>query len=188
MSRTTCVFLALSILSAYIVLPVQSADDADNSFAIADGKFTMSAPKNWVRKQPSSRIIDHEFSAPKVANDEIDGRFTVTAAIGGIEANVDRWISQFTQPDGGATKEKTKQQDLTVANQKIKVVDISGTYKDQPRGPMGPSVNRENYRMLGAIVATEKSGLIFLKFYGPKSTVEANEKAFMEMLQSLKAK
>ena len=67
----------------------------------------------------------------------------------------------------------------------VHVVDISGNYKDSPRGPMGPTVTREGYRMLSAIVVTEKSGLVFLKFYGPKATVEANEKAFNEMLQSL---
>ncbi|MBM4002961.1 MAG: hypothetical protein FJ295_06675 [Planctomycetes bacterium] len=171
-----------------LVAPRLAADDAEGSaFVIADGKLTMSAPKGWVRKQPSVRIIEHEFAAPKAEGDDADGRFTVMAAGGSIEANIDRWIGQFSQPDGSSTKEKTRQEQLTVGKNKIQVVDISGSYKDQ-RGPMTPAVTREDYRMLGAIISTENSGLIFLKFYGPKKTIAANEKGFQEMLKSIKAK
>lgn len=166
-----------------------SAEDAkDQSFAIASGKMTLTAPKGWSRKQPASRIVEHEFAAPKAGADEIDGRLTVMAAGGSVAANIERWVGQFTQPDGGSTKDKTKTQELMIAKQKVHVVDISGNYKDQARGPMGPSVTREGFRMLAAIIETEKDGLVFLKFYGPKETIELNEKPFMEMLQTLKSK
>lgn len=175
-------------LAAFGTQQLSAEDAKDQSFAIASGKLTLSAPKGWARKQPASRIVEHEFAAPKVDTDEIDGRFTVMAAGGSVAANIDRWVGQFAQPDGGSTKEKTKTQELMIAKNKVHVVDISGNYKDQARGPMGPAVTREGFRMLAAIIETEKDGLVFLKFYGPKKTVDMNEKPFMEMLQTLKAK
>lgn len=168
-----------------ICVSMALAEDKVQTFDFADGKLKMTAPKNWVRKNPSSRIVEHEYAIPKTDDDENDGRFTVMGAGGSIEANIDRWIGQFTQPDGGATKDKTKKEMLKIKDHTVHMVDISGSYKDQARGPMGPTVTREGYRMLAAIVVTEKSGLVFLKFYGPKATVAANEKAFTDMLQSL---
>ena len=182
------VFARSLLLVGFCSLAMASDDGKDQSIALADGKLLLTAPKGWVRKQPSVRIVEHEFAAPKTGDDEIDGRFTVMSAGGSVEANIDRWIGQFTQPDGGSTKEKTKKHELTIEKNKVHVVDITGNYKDQPKGPMGPNVTREGFRMLAAIIETEKSGTIFLKFYGPKATVTANEKPFLEMLQSLKAK
>jgi hypothetical protein len=42
--------------------------------------------------------------------------------------------------------------------------------------------------MLAAIIATEKSGRYFIKLYGTKKTIAANEKAFRAMVQSLDVK
>ena len=173
-----CTFLALGLATL-------NAEEKGQAFDFADGKLKMTAPANWVRKNPTVRIVEHEFSIPKTGDDENDGRFTVMGAGGSIDANIDRWIGQFTQADGSSTKDKTKKDVRKIKEHMVHVVDISGNYKDSPRGPMGPTVTREGYRMLSAIVVTEKSGLVFLKFYGPKATVEANEKAFNEMLQSL---
>ena len=111
---------------------------------------------------------------------------TYTGAGGSVENNVSRWIGQFD----GVTKEKAKRQETKIAGQKVYLVDISGTYKDSPGGPFAGAkpIPRENYRMLGAIITTEKNGNYFLKFYGPKATVDKNEEAFTKMVDSLKVK
>ena len=67
----------------------------------------------------------------------------------------------------------------------VHLVDLQGTYNDR-RGPFAPGVRRENYRMLGAIVEG-KSGLYFLKFYGPKKTMKAHEEAFQKIIDSINA-
>ena len=40
--------------------------------------------------------------------------------------------------------------------------------------------------MLGAIIETDKIGSYYVRFYGPRQTVQANEKAFLGMIESLK--
>jgi hypothetical protein len=52
----------------------------------------------------------------------------------------------------------------------------------------GKTIMRENYRMLGAIIQTKDKGNYFLKLYGPKATIDENEKGFQELVKSLKVK
>jgi hypothetical protein len=162
---------------------------AGREIGLAEGKIVFEAPMAWVRKQPKSRIIEHEFAIPVVGEGKEEGRFTVMGAGGGIEANIARWQGQFTQSDGSTTAEKTKTQKLQVNGVEVHYVDISGDYKDSA-GPFNPApaVTRPNYRMLAAIVNSDKLGQYFLKFYGPKDLVAANEKAFQDMVNALKLK
>jgi hypothetical protein len=70
----------------------------------------------------------------------------------------------------------------------VTLVDIAGTYKDQ-RGPFGgAAVERENYRMLAAIVSSKQLGNYFVKFYGPAKTVGDNQKAFAKMVEGIEKK
>ena len=156
-------------------------------FTVADGKLAFKAPGEWTKKKPKSNIIEVEFEAPAAKGDEIAGRLTIMGAGGDVKQNIDRWYGQFLQPDGSDTKDKAKLEKKTIGGNPVHVVDISGTYKDTPGGPFagGKTVNRENYRMLAAIIETKAAGNYFVKFYGPKGTIAENEKAFQELLQSL---
>ncbi len=58
-----------------------------------------------------TRIVEHEFAIPAAEGDKADGRFTIMAAGGSVDANIDRWYAQFSQPDGGSTKEGEGQED-----------------------------------------------------------------------------
>lgn len=155
------------------------------TFVIADA-YKLTAPEGWVSKQPRTKIVEHEFAVPAVKGDELDGRVTVMGAAGSIDANIERWHKQFTQPDGSNTKDKAKTEKKKIAGQDVIVVDISGTYMDAP-GPQAPGVPRKDYRMLAAIVQT-KNGNVFIKFYGPQKTVTENAAGFNKMLDSLESK
>jgi len=165
----------------------KAADKGSREVLLAEGKLVVMAPEAWVRKPPRSRIVEHEFSVPPVGGETVDGRFTVMGAGGGVEANIDRWMSQFSQPDGTTTKEKTKIQKMQVNGIEVHYVDIPGTFRDQA-GPFAPAQVRENFRLLGAIIVTEKAGMHFLKLTGPKATMAAQEEPFKQMVNSLKAK
>jgi hypothetical protein len=162
----------------------------DLNFDLAAGRLKLTAPEGWLRKKPANNIIEHEFQVPASEGDERPGRMTVMSAGGTIDANIDRWIGQFSQPDGSSTKDKTKQEKLTVAGQEITLIDISGTYDDRPPVASG-GVKRENYRLLGAIVATKdgkkNTGHYYVKFVGPSQTVEDHAEGFKKMLDGLKA-
>ncbi len=151
---------------------------------LADGKLRLTTPEAWQRKQPRTSIVEYEFAVPAAEGDTTDGRLTVMAAGGGIEANIDRWYGQFTQPDGGSTRQRAKVKKLTVGGEDVHLVDLSGTYKDQA-GPLAPATERPKYRMLAAIIPTKDAGTYYLKFYGPERTVTEQEKAFVAMIEGL---
>jgi hypothetical protein len=149
--------------------------------SVGEGNLTLQSPVGWKQKEPSVRIIEAEWGIPAVEGDREDGRCTIMGAGGSVQANIDRWIGQFAK----TTQNKVEKKEI--AGQEVHVVDLQGTYKDQ-RGPFAPAVLRDEYRMLGAIVVTQNRGNYFVKFYGPQATVTAHEKAFREMLESLKVK
>lgn len=156
------------------------------TFAIADGSFTLAAPAEWKRVPPKSRIVETEFEVPG-AGDAAGGRLTVMGAGGTVAANIDRWYGQFTQPDGSATKDKASTKSVNLAGCAVTLVDIPGTFKDMPGGPFagGQAVDRPDYRMLAAIIATPEAGNYFLKLTGPAATVAAHADGFRKMVEGI---
>jgi hypothetical protein len=174
--------------------PATEAGPEARVFAIADGGFSLRAPAGWQRVQPKSGIVETEFAIPTegAAADGTPaqpGRMTVMGAGGTVQANIDRWYGQFTQPDGSETKTKATSKKLELAGCKVTLVDIPGTYKDSPGGPFagGRAVERPDYRMLAAIVETPDRGNHFLKFYGPAKTVAAHADGFRTMVEGMVA-
>ncbi len=206
--------LALPVFSAVVGLGLAwstcvssaRADDEDPAeydlkdlkFDLAEGRLLLTAPEGWLRKKPATKIVDHEFQVPASEGDERSGRVTVTGAGGSVEDNIDRWIGQFSQPDGSSTKDKTKREKLKVAGQEVTLIDVAGTSPAKPPFA-GGGAERENYRMLAAIVITrqvekkdgkqveKKTGNYFIKFVGPNQTVEDHAEGFKTMIEGLKA-
>jgi len=148
------------------------------------GQFHLETPTKWVQKKPRSRIIQYELAAPSAKGDKIAGRLTIMAAGGSIQANIERWYGQFTQPDGKPTKDRAKLEKKEIAGQTVHLVDISGTYKDRP-ARFAEAVDRGHFRMLAAIIMTDKAN-IYVKFYGPRNTIATHERAFRSMIAGLK--
>jgi len=100
---------------------------------------------------------------------------------GSIEANVERWKSQFRQPDGKPVDVKAGKR--TIHGMAVTTLDISGDYSGMG-GPMAAEKSvKSGYRLLGAIVEGA-GGNIFLKFTGPSKTIAANQKKFEQLLES----
>lgn len=146
-------------------------------------RLTMTAPDSWIVKRPGNMMISQEFAVPAAKGDPRDGRMTVSSAGGGVQANIDRWAGQFSQPDGSKTADKMKVQKKTLAGQEVDLVDIA-TYQEL-MGMMQAATERPGYRMLAAIIPADGASF-FIKFYGPKKTVAEHEKEFRAMLDGLK--
>lgn len=189
MPRTLLAALALNLLLALLSQAAWAADEpADDlklrEVSVAEGAFTLTAPKDWKRGQPRSNLIEHEFALPGEKKEQEPGRLTIMAAGGSVEQNVERWLGQFAD----RKEEKVEPKEIEVAGKKVLLVDISGTFRDQ-RGPFTPAVERKDYRMLGAILPLGEKGQgnVFLKLTGPAATIEHQAKAFQEFVESLKA-
>jgi hypothetical protein len=182
---------AIAGLFSFLGITTLLADDAaEKTVSVAEGKLSFAVPEGWEKTQPRSRIVEMEFTIPSADGDESPGRLTVMGAGGLVEANIDRWLGQFQQPDGTDTSKVAKIEKLKVGGHDVHYVDVSGTYRDMPGGPFagGKAVLRDDYRMLAAIIETDKAGNYFFKLYGPKKTIAENEKSFRGLVNSLKTK
>jgi hypothetical protein len=185
--RSIRIPVAAILLSAVALIHPAVGQENPSRLDLAGGKIKLTAPKEWQRKQPRTSIVEYEFAVPAAQGDQTDGRLTVMSAGGGIDANIDRWYGQFTQPDGGSTRDRAKIKKQMIAGEEVHVVDLSGTYKDQA-GPLAPATERPKYRMLAAIIPVKGAGTYYLKFYGPERTVTEQEKAFLSMIEGLERK
>lgn len=181
--------LSTVVLASLMSMPMLARAEDEALKLGEDGKITLSAPKTWTKKMPAIRFIEYEFAIPKAEGDENDGRVTMMGAGGSIQQNIDRWVGQFQTDEGAALpKDKVKVEKTKIGGLEVHVVDLSGTYKDTAGGPFagGKTTLRDNYRMLGAIIVGGDQGNYFIKAYGPKKTMDANAKAFHEMVESVK--
>jgi len=187
----TCVAASLlaTILNGSPALGQPAATEGTTAFTVAGGALSLEVPSGWKRVQPKSGMVETEFAIPGANEGEQPGRMTVMGAGGSVQANLDRWYGQFTQPDGSATKDKAATKKLELAGCTVTLVDVAGTYLDKPMGPFagGKGVDRPNYRMLAAIVEAPGRGSHFLKFYGPAATVAAHADGFRTMVEGLVA-
>lgn len=158
-----------------------------DSFNLADEHIELTAPKRWEKIEPRFRMIDAEYQIPAVES-EIAGRLTIMGAGGSIEANMDRWKGQFIPPSGQTIDDISKVTKMKVAGQTVHLLDVHGTFNDRPPRLQSGGTKRENYRMLAAIIETEKFGNYFVKFYGNKATVDKAEAEFKALLNSMKIK
>ena len=141
------------------------------------GSLCLTAPGDWVRKQPRIGFVLAEFTLPRADEDESDGRLTVSRAGGSIEENVDRWRSQF-----GEKPRKESRSEVEIAGIQVTLVDYSGSY----RGDRGPVGERKGHRMLGAIVPQDGQS-IFVKAYGPEKTMAAHAEKIRAFVGSLRS-
>jgi len=103
---------------------------------------------------------------------------------GGVEANIDRWVGQFEQPDGKPSRQAAKTGKETVQGLAVSTIDLSGTYL--AGGPMATvKIRKPGFRLLGAIVEAPQ-GNVFFKLTGPAKTIAAAQKDFRAMIQSVR--
>jgi hypothetical protein len=104
---------------------------------------------------------------------------------GDVDANVQRWIGQFDQPDGRASADVALTDEMTVSDMRVTTVEISGTYTGT-MGPMsGGAEAKPGYRMLGAIVEGPE-GAVFFKLTGPQRTIQAARASFDALIGSVR--
>jgi hypothetical protein len=166
----------------------KAADAKPVTMELAGGKVMLKAPAEWKQVKPKFDIINYEFNYPADAKaGEAPVRVTVSGATGGVEANMDRWFTQFTQPDGKSTKDVSKVESFEASGLKVTFVTIPGTFAEMSFGGKPPA-KKEKFMMLGGIIETKQNGLLFVKLTGPADDAEKLKDGFVKMLKELEAK
>ena len=155
-------------------------------------RLRLTLPERWKRVKPRNNLIEIEFAVPRLEEDKetpeeerVRGRLTMSSAGGSIDANMRRWIGQFRLGRDADGKDAMRRDAKRLRGAVAHTLDIAGTFFDSPRGPLGPKIERSDYRMLSAIVEVEGAGRYFIKFYGPQDLVEENAEAFDAMIETL---
>jgi hypothetical protein len=143
----------------------------------------LTAPGNWVAKKPDVQFLLAEFTLPRAAGDDADGRVTITTAGGGVKQVMEMWQQQF-----GGKPDKEAQEEPQVLGMWVRLLDMSGTYRP-PSGSSAPVKTHPNYRLLGAICDVgDQNQMYFIKAVGPAKTIAAHEKEFRAFVASMKLK
>ena len=183
MSSLTAAFALSAVITALVFPSPTSAQEQAAEPVKVDvlGKGKMSVPEAFKPTKPASGIIEHEF---KVGEGDDTARLTMMRAGGGIDANIKRWKGQFS---GGAAEDQ-KTEKMKAGPFEVHLVDVSGKYAERMGGgPFfgGKVVQRENYAMAGAILASPDGATYFVKMIGPAEVVKSNREKFVDMIKSV---
>ncbi len=139
------------------------------------GELRFTAPAEWIKEQPSSKMRAAQYKLPKAEGDKEDASLVIyyfgPSQGGSVADNIARWIGQIQQPDGSASGDKAKTDALTVNGLKISTIDLTGTYTAEMAPGSSEHHNDPNYRLRAAVIETPK-GFYYLKLVGPAKTVE----------------
>jgi hypothetical protein len=159
---------------------------ADGSVTI--GPFSLKAPADWTTKPVTSNMRAADFILPGKSGDaELIVYYFGAGGAGSVDDNLDRWLKQFQQPDGKASRDVAKIEKAKFAGQDATVVSVTGRYVAPAMPGATEQVDKADQALLAAIVESP-SGPYYFKLVGPKATIDAHAAAFRGMLDSLKVR
>lgn len=158
-------------------------ENGQASGSTPQGHLTFTAPSGWVEQQPSSTMRFAQYSLP--GQDGIEAaELAIFFNIGGsVEANLQRWNGQFSQPDGRSTSDVAETNKVTVGNLEVTVTYVTGTFLASAAMGGGPTTNLTGHAMLAAMVETSQGPWQF-KATGPEVTLNFWRESFDEFVRS----
>lgn len=148
-------------------------------------KFTV--PPGWVEEERTSAMRVAQYKLPKAEGDTENGSVVLyyfgPGQGGSTAANIERWVGQMKQADGGSSKTVAREDRFEVNGLKVATVDVAGTYVAETSPGSGTFENKPAYRLLAAVVETP-NGPYFLKLVGPEKTVTHWNESFQSFLKS----
>ena len=171
-------------VAVLLSLPALAADLVHGEAA----GLRFSVPRAWTRVPASSDVRAAQWRLGRAPGDPEDGEiilfFAGAGKGGGTQENVDRWITQFAQPDGRPSRETAVVTKRSVNGLEVTAVDLAGTYRAGPSsdGPLPPP--KRGFRILAAAVDGD-GGPWFFTAIGPDRTIAAAKPGFDAMLDSL---
>ena len=147
--------------------------------------YRAAVPAGWTTVKPSSSsrlaqfVVDTSDSANRT---EVVVFFFGQAQGGNVEANLERWRGQFSNPDGSPVSEKVSRDSSGAFP--ITIAEYRGTYR---RGIGAGSADsaRTGQALVAAIVETPR-GALFVQLFGPVARVTAARQAFGQFVKGIK--
>ena len=155
------------------------AAEAPATFKVS--AFTFQRPAKWewvVTASPMRKAQLKVSGADKTNAAEVVFYHFGADNGGGVQANVDRWFTQFQE-----TREKTgaKTEETKIGKTKVTFVRAEGTFLSGMPG--GARTAQPGSALRGAIIES-KEGDVFVKMTGPAALVKSSEEDFHKLIES----
>lgn len=165
--------------------PAAEAPASGATVPVAFAHLKARVPAAWTSQPPASSMRVAQFRVPAVPGSgdaELVVFYFGQGQGGSVDANIQRWTSQFSTPDGQSVTARIDR--LRAAGMPVTTAELTGSYaRNVGMGP-GDSA-KPNQTLLAAIVETSK-GNVMIQLHGPRPTVGANREAFLAMLRGVK--
>jgi len=167
--------LTALLLFIATVAGVRANDPA--KFKVGPCEFARPAEWKWVEPTSTMRKAQLQIAAKEGARPaDITFFFFGDGPMGGVDANVQRWLGQFAdKPDAGKTES------LDLKGVKVTLVSTEGTLKASPFG--GQPDDLPGSGLLGAIIENPE-GAVFVKMTGPAALVKESREKFVAMVRA----
>jgi hypothetical protein len=172
--------------AATLALIAFSACSNGGGTAVTLLDYSASVPAGWEVRPPGNemRLAEYTVRAPGGADSaEVVVYYFGEGQGGSVQANIDRWSSQFSLPDGGPVTPTTTK--LDDASFPTTLVELEGNYG---RG-MGMGPGRESAtagQALDAAVVETPKGNLYIQLFGDTASVRGGRTAFLEFVTSIR--
>jgi hypothetical protein len=174
------------VSAAFLTLALSRAGGAQASVTLLD--YRTSVPATWMPRPPSSSSRLAEFvvpplkGAPAAEGAEVVVYFFGKTQGGNVQANLTRWRSQFSTPDGSPVPEKVTSD--STGGFPITFAEFRGTYRRGIGAGSADSV-RTGQALIAAIAETPR-GTMFIQLFGPAARVASERDTFMRFVKGFK--
>jgi hypothetical protein len=105
---------------------------------------------------------------------------------GSVDANLTRWLGQFSQPDGSDTAAKAVRDQVAFGGVPVTTIEATGTFSGGMAMPGAPAPGPIADAMLLGAIASGPKGPVFFKLTGPRAAIEKSREGFRNLLESLR--
>jgi hypothetical protein len=154
--------------------------------AEAAGGLTWQGSSPLERRTPKSRMRAAEYGLAGEPQAELGVFYFGPDQGGSVDANITRWLGQFTQADGSDTKAKAVREQATFSGIPVTTVEVAGNFSGGMAMPGTPAPGAITDAMLLGAIANGPQGPVFFKLTGPRAAVERSRDAFRGLLESLR--
>lgn len=174
-----------AILGLLLLVAAGIASGANRTVSLGSLGYSVEVPDTWVQQPPENTMRLAQFQVRGPLGQEpanVVAFYFGKGGGGSLEANVQRWESQFTTPDGKPVK--ASQRKGKAAGMPVTWAELNGNYS-RGVGMGQESAAKPDQTLLAAVIETPKGNVTF-HLYGPKASVAQARKAFETMVGSLK--
>jgi hypothetical protein len=149
-------------------------------------RFT--AQDGWIEDSPQGAMRKAQYRLPGSDSHSVDAHLVVyffSGSGGSLEANLERWASQFEQTDGSRSFDRMRRSQRSVAGMSVHEVDLEGTYVAETFPGSGERENKPGWRMLASVIESDH-GPYYAKLVGPRDTVARWEASYRRFISDVR--